>query len=456
MTQAMSVTSKPVLAPGPRIPGAMVKLVQLSPFAIRQDQLKLNYDMMKQYGSVVCMHVGSILIYFITEPDLIHEMLVQRPEDFRKAQLLRDSAGWMMGNGLLTSDGEFWKRQRKLAQPAFHHKRIEAYGTTMVEYTAQMLETWKSKPSIDLFNEMMALTLRIVNKTLFNVDLTSQVERIGALMTTILAAANDKLEVVPTLADKLAVFKRRREQQALADINAIIKQIIEEHRQAKSDSGDLLTMLLEARDENDQPMPEQQLQDEVMTLFVAGHETSANGLTWALYLLATHPEVEAKLRQEIKQVLGGRPPTIADLAQMPYGEMVVKETMRLYPPAGGVTREPIHDTQLGGYLIPAGTLIGVSTYAMHRNPKFFPDPEAFDPERFSKEREAAIPKYAYLPFGGGPRVCIGNSFAMMEIRLAIATILQRYQLTVENKEPVTAEQQFTIRPKQRIVMRVNG
>ena len=454
MTQAIPTTRERVLPPGPRIPEIMVKLAQMSPVAIRQDQLKLNYDMMKQYGSMVCMTVGSMLIYFITEPDLIHEMLVVRPEQFRKAQLLRDSAGWIMGNGLLTSDGEFWKRQRKLAQPAFHHKRIEAYGTTMVEYTTQMLDTWQDKPHFDLFNEAMALTLRIVNKTLFNVELTTEVERIGALMTTILEAANDRLEVVTTLADKIAIFKRRREQNALAEITSIIKKIIEEHRQTKEDSGDLLTMLLQACDENDQPMPEKQLQDETMTLFIAGHETSATALTWALYLVVTHPEIESKLRAEVDEVLQGRLPTVADLAMMPYSEMIMKETMRLYPPAGGVTREPIEDTHLGGYTIPAGSLIGVSTYAMHRNPKFFPDPEVFDPERFTKEREATIPKYAYLPFGGGPRVCIGNSFAMMETRLAIATILQRYKLTLENTTPVTAEQQFTIRPKQRIIMHV--
>jgi cytochrome P450 len=453
-TSAQLATTAPALPPGPRFPTLMVNFLRWSPIVIKQDLLKFNLDTMKQYGNFTATVLGDAVIYIITDPDLAHEVAVTRADEFHKGDIVRKALGEVAPNGLLLSEGDFWKRQRKLAQPAFHHKRIDAYGQVTVEMAERLMTEWAQQSTLDIFHQMSELTLRVVNKTLFNVELSEKVEHIGELVTTVLNSANDKLYALDMLADRIQVFKHRRERRALAELNRIINGIIEEHRQMKEDNGDLLAMLLQARDDEGKPMDENHLRDEVMTLFLAGHETTANALTWTFYLLAQHPEAEAKLREEMARVVGGRRPTVADLPQMPYLEMVVKESMRLYPPAGGFSREPIHDLELGGYKIPKGSSIAVSTYAMHRNPQFFERPDDFDPERFSKEREASIPKYAYLPFGAGPRICIGNSFAMMESRLALVAIMQRYRLSLANNAPVQAEQVFTIRPKGRLMMHV--
>jgi cytochrome P450 len=355
----------------------------------------------------------------------------------------------------LTSEGDFWKRQRKLAQPAFHHQRIEAYATTMVDYTLKMLDGWKAGERRDIAHEMMELALRIVNKTLFNVDLHEDCQRIGKLMLVTLAAANDRINRYEPVWERLFHGQAKREAAANQELFAIIEAIIAEHRRHGEDTGDLLSMLLAARDENGDPMSEKQLRDEVMTLFVAGHETTANALAWTFYLLAQNPQAEERLCHEVA-ALNGQPPAATDLAHLPYSEMAIKEAMRLYPPAGGVTRQPIHDIELGGYRIPKGSDIAVSTYTMQRNPALFPDPERFDPERFRPENEAKIPRYAYLPFGGGPRICIGNSFAMMEARLVLTTVLQRFRLTLAPGQSVRAEQLFTIRPRGGLKMTVQS
>jgi cytochrome P450 len=302
---------------------------------------------------------------------------------------------------------------------------------------------------------MMALTLGIVTRTLFNVDVSDQAERIGLLMHTVLEAANDSINNYNPVWERMFKTRQKRTEAAATELLKLIDEIIAEHRKSDTDTGDLLSMLLAARDEHDQPMSEGQLRDEVMTLFVAGHETTANALAWMLYLVSQHAEVHAKLLAEIA-TLNGKLPTMRDLPQMPYSEMVLKEVMRLYPPASGATREPIHDIELGGYHLPKGSSIAISTYTMHRNPKYFAQPLKFDPERFSPENEPKIPKYAYLPFGGGPRVCIGNAFAMMEARLVVLTILQRFKLSLVSSQPVRAEQLFTIRPKGGLKMGVQA
>ncbi len=440
--------------PGPHVSPLGALMVALSPVRVPFDSLTYMTESAAQFGAFYGIHFGTDITYVVTDPDLAHEILVKRAHEFHKAPMLRDAVSDFLGNGLLTSEDDFWRRQRKLAQPAFHHQRIAAYAETMVAQSRALVARWQAGQTLDVAEEMMHLTLGIVTKTLFNMDVSAQSEHIGRLMLVLLAGANDRINRTVSVWERVFRWQARAEAAALRELDALMLNIITAHRQ-QGDTGDLLSMLLAARDDDGQPMSEKQLRDEVMTLFAAGHETTANALAWAFYLLAQNPAVEDRLRAEIA-TLHGQPPTLADLARLPYSEMVIKETMRLYPPAGGVTRSPKHDLDLGGYRIPQGANLAISTYAMHRRADLFPDPLKFDPERFSPANEPNIPKYAYLPFGGGPRVCIGNTFALMEARLALITILQAFRLRLAPGQKVQAEQLFTIRPKGGLKMVVTG
>lgn len=442
--------------PGPVIPSWAQLLTNLLPWRVEFDSLRYLRQAAQKYGSFYAIWVGKQPTYVISDPALAHEILVERAKEFHKAAVVHEAVGAVVGKGLFLNEGESWRRQRKLAQPAFHHQRIAAYGQTMVEQTLEMLASWPNGAKLDIADAMTHLTLGIVNKTLFNVDVRSQAEHIGDLVTVLLTTANDRINNYRPVWARIFRGQQRRYAAAVDELLAIIDCIIAEHRRQGEDSGDLLSMLLAARDEEGNPMSEQQVRDEVMTLFIAGHETTANALAWSFYLVAQHPAVEEKLLQELAQLshLNGSPPTVHDLAQLPYSEQVVKEAMRLYPPAGGVTRQPIHDIELGGYPIAQGSMVAISTYVMHHDPQLFAEPDRFDPGRFTPENEAKIPKYAYLPFGGGPRVCIGNSFAMMEARLILLTILQRYHLALAPGQTVQAEQVFTLRPKGGLPMTV--
>ena len=440
------MTTQAATVPGPHVPGFMMTMTQLSPVRMEFDSLAYLTENAEKYGSFFAIYAGKNVTYVITDPQLAHEVLVTRHQEFHKAEMIRKAVAPFASNGLLTSEGDFWKRQRKLAQPAFHFQRIAAYGDVVTKETSKLVANWQSGENRDIALEMMALTLKVVNKTLFNIELSGEVEHIGALTTIILEAANDRLNSYNPIFERIFKRQQRREEAAINELNRIIDGIIDEHRKQGTDSGDLLSMLLEARDEEGKPMEAKQLRDEVVTLFIAGHETTANTLTWAFYLLSENPGVTEKLMAEIA-TLKGQTPTVRDLPQMPYSEQVIKETMRLYPAAGGVTRQPLHDIELGGYHIPKGSNVAISTYAMQRDAKLFPDPLRFDPERFAPENEGHIPRYAYLPFGGGPRICIGNSFAMMEARLALITILQQWKVALAPNQKVRAEQLFTTRPK---------
>jgi len=441
----MSITPNKRL-PGPSIPGWSQWLFKLWPRRLTFDSLGFQLKNAQQYGNFYAVWVGDKPIYMISDPALVHEILVERAKEFHKAEMVRRAVGPFAGKGLFTNEDEPWRRQRKLAQPAFHHQRIAAYGATMVQQTQELLAGWRASETRDMAQEMMKLTLGIVNKTLFNIDVRAQADHIGELMLIILEGANDRINNYDPIWRHIFKGYTQREAAATQELFQIIDNIIAEHRHQAEDTGDLLSMLLAARDEQGEPMSAQQLRDEVITLFVAGHETTANALVWTFYLVAQHPAVEEKLLAELA-ALQGKTPTLQDLTQLPYGEQVVKEAMRLYPPAPGITRQPVHDIELGGYQIAKGSDVAIATYAMQRDPNLFPDPERFDPDRFLPENEAKQPKYAYLPFGGGPRICIGNSFAMMEARLVLATILQRFKLALPLGQTVQAEQLFTLRPK---------
>lgn len=358
-----------------------------------------------------------------------------------------------MGNGLLTNEGDFWKRQRKLAQPAFHSRRIESYATAMVDYAQQMVSTWRTGETRRIDREMMKLTLNIVAKTLFDADVSGDADHVGELLTRILEASNDRINSAIPIPDWVPTAKTRQMHGHIAELDVILQRFIDDRRKS-SDKGDLLSMLLQARDDDGSGMDDKQLHDELMTIFLAGHETTAMNLTWTWYLLMQHPEIMTRLAKKWIMSLGDRPATLADLANLKYTEMVIKESMRLYPPAPSVGREPIADTQLGGYPVAKGALLTLSIWGLHRNPKVFPNPEVFDPERFSPENEKNIPRYGYLPFGAGPRVCIGNSFALMEARLILATMVQHIDMSLVPGQEFIPKQLVTVRPANGIEVKV--
>lgn len=438
-------------------PGQQMSTPQLLWFALTQkfDGLEYAFVTSETFGPAAYSEMGPMKVFQFTDPDLIHEVLVEKAAQFQKGNILRRAFVPFLGQGLLTSEGEFWKRQRKLAQPAFHPRRVDSYGDVMVAYTDRMLDSWHTGQTLWLDREMMKLTLGIVCKTLFDADVSEEADRIGDLVNEVLEFANETIADPFPLPEWVPTPRRQKLKAAMTELDAIIQRIIDARRQSNADRGDLLSMLLSARDDNDQGMSDKQLRDEVMTLFLAGHETTAMTMAWAWYLLTTHPAVYDRLQAEVDTVLAGRAPTVADLAQLPYAERVIKEALRLYPAAPGANRQPLEDTTIGGYPVKKGVELSLSIWAMHRSDRYFPKPDQFDPERFSPEREKEIPKGAYLPFGGGPRVCIGNAFALMEARLLLVRMVQRARLELIPGQTIKPIQLLTVRPVNGMQMKVS-
>jgi cytochrome P450 len=430
-------------APGPRAIWPLGQLVQF-----RRDPLTFLARLAREYGDVARCKAGPQSIYLLNHPDHVRDVLVTHNARFKKGRALQ-RAKRLLGEGLLTSEGDFWRRQRRLAQPAFHRQRIDAYARVMVEYAVQSSSRWRDGQTLNLSEEMMRLTLAVVGKTLFDAEVESDADEVGAALTEVMNLFDYLMLPFSELLEKLPLPPQRRFLRARAQLDAVIYRIIEERRRSPEDRGDLLSTLLHAVDEEGDRtgMTDEQLRDEVMTLFLAGHETTANALTWAFYLLAQNPEAESRLHEELDAVLeGGRLPNAEDYAALRYTEMVVSETMRLYPPAWGVGRLALEDHEVGGYLIPRGSLVLVSQYVMHRDPRFFADPERFDPERWTPEAKAARPQFSYFPFGGGPRRCIGESFAWMEAVLILATLARRWRLRLIPGRTVEAQARITLRP----------
>ncbi len=440
---------------GPRVNFLLAILSQLLPKLVPFDPLTFNLSLARDYGNIAYYRVGPLRVYQLNHPDLARQILVDQPEKFLKPRFITRAFRPFAGNGLLTSDGALWRQQRRLIQPAFHHKHIMAYGDVMVAHALAMIESFEDGAVREVSTEMTRLTLGIVVESLFGADVTRGAPDIGGLMTAILEATNQRINSALQVPDWVPTRRNLRERRALAKLDTILHQLIQTRRSSAEERGDLLTILLTAVDEDDGTrMSDRQLRDEMMTLFLAGHETTANALTWTWYLLSQHPEVEATLVDELQRVVRGRAPSGADLPNLPYTDMVVREAIRLYPPAPGFAREPIEDINIGGYVVPKGSLVSISAYALHRDPRFFPDPERFDPERFAPGWEDRIPRHAYLPFGGGPRICIGNGFAMTEARLILATVAARYQFALEPDQQVVPVQLVTLRPKNGIRMRL--
>jgi cytochrome P450 len=447
------MTQADTFPPGQRV--GWIEFIKTILFGEKFDPLAYARGMSDEYGGFTYSRFGNIEVYQVADPELAHDILVERTAEFHKG-IMKSVFEPFAGNGLLTSEGDFWKRQRKLAQPAFHYRRIESYAEAMIAHTQQMLARWQTGQTILIDREMMKLTLAIVAKTLFNADVSGDADRVGVLLNHILDAANERLNAPIRLPDWMPTPRRISQRRTIAELDAIINRVIAERRASGKDEGDLLSMLLLAQDEDGERMNDKQLRDEVMTLFLAGHETTANALTWAWYLLAQHPDVLAKMQAELDSVLGRRAPTLADLPHLPYNEMIVKETLRLFPPAPALSRSPYQDLQLGGHRVPKNALMQISIYAMQRSSRYFEQPDTFIPERFSAENEQRIPRYAYLPFGGGPRVCIGNQFALMEARLILALVGSRFELALVPGQQVVPQQMLTLRPRESFAMRVTA
>ncbi|HEX3644449.1 MAG TPA: cytochrome P450, partial [Vicinamibacterales bacterium] len=377
----------------------------------------------------------------------IRDVLVTHSRNFTKSRGLERSKR-LLGQGLLTSEGATHLRQRRLMQPAFHRDRIAGYGELMVGYADRMRQGWGDGATVDVAREMNRLTLSIVGKTLFDVDVEQQAAAVGEALTAVMESFWMMMLPFAEALERLPVPKLRRARMARARLDAIIYRMIADRRASGRDHGDLLSMLLAAQDEDEGGgMTDQQVRDEAMTIFLAGHETTANALTWTWFLLGNAPEVEAKLHRELDRVLQGRLPTMKDLASLSYVEQVVTESMRLYPPAWIIGRRTIAEYQLGEYLVPPRSILLMSPYIMHRDPRFYADAERFDPERWSPEFRAALPKFAYFPFGGGPRQCIGESFAWMELILLVATIAQQCRLRLVPGHQVVPQPLITLRAK---------
>lgn len=436
----------------PRVPGHFI-LGNLP--AYRKDPLGFGRTIAAQYGDVVDLRIFNRRIFFLAHPEHVHQVLVQDAEKFHKSPVYRIFLGRALGEGLLTSEGEGWRRQRKLAQPAFHHGRIQSYAQTMVDYADATAARWETQETLPVNREMASVTLEVVCRTLFSTDIRAEADRIGFALTELLEAITEATGAAVFLPAWLPTRNNRRIRRGVAELDSVIMPLIEARRESGEDTGDLLSMLLLARDEDGHGMSDKQVRDEAVTIVLAGHETTANALTWAWVLLAQHPEVEAKLHAELDAVLNGEKPKLEHVKQLPYTGMVVKETLRLYPPIPEVARQALEDVPLGRYVIPEGTIVLLPIYALHHDPRWFGDPDAFRPERFA-DGARALPKGVYLPFGGGPRVCIGNAFAQLEATLLLATLAQRYRLSLEPGRSVIPEATLTLRPKGDLVMRLHA
>ena len=419
---------------------------------IRRDELDFLTHCVKEYGDVCYVRVVNIPAYIVSNPDDIETVLITKNSNFIKSVFLKESRA-LLGQGLLTSEGSFWLRQRRLLQPAFHHSRIAGYAKTMMEYTDRMLESWKDGEVRDIHEDMTNLTMEIISQVLLGNDISSDTREAGEALRIFFDQFDDRfgLYVIP---DWLPTPGNIRYRNAIRRLNQIVGRVIHERLTQSGDRGDILSSLLRVQDEDGTRMTENQVRDEVMTLFFTGHETTALALSWTWYLLAQHPEVAAKLSEELGTVLAGRAPTTEDIPKLTYTDWIVKESLRLYPPAYGIVRESLNDVEIGGYTIPKGATVAIFQWSVHRDPRYYEDPEVFRPERWDNNFAKSLPRCAYIPFGAGPRICIGNTFALTEVALLLATIAQKFQVTLAPNHKVALSPSLTLRPRKGIKVRL--
>ena len=403
-----------------------------------------------EYGDAVSLRVPGIDFVGVFSPDGVRHVLQTNAKNYSKATRGYDKMRLFLGNGLVTSEGDFWKRQRRIAAPAFHRQRIEGFAASMVRATADMLDRWSAMPTtvpFDVDRAMMSLTMRIASETLLGKDLSGEADAVGEALTFLTYNTNQRIVRLLDLPLSVPTPENKRFLRAVKVVDDVLAGLLAERRASTEKHNDLLGMLLDARDEETgEAMTDAQLRDEAVTVFAAGHETTSNALSWTILLLARHAGVARKLYEEVDRVLAGRAPTVADLASLPYTKWVIQESMRLYPPAWVMGRYALQDDEVCGYRVRAGTQVLLSPWTTHRHPRYWDDPEAFDPERFSPAQSEGRHAFAYFPFGGGPRICIGNAFAMMEAQLILAMISQRFRLELAPGAHVEPERGITLRP----------
>jgi cytochrome P450 len=431
----------------------------------QRDPLGLYVRTMQHYPEIVRMRFAHRWSYTIYHPDFVKHILVDNNRNYKRNEFGNKLLKIVSGENLVTSDGDFWRKQRRLMQPAFHRKRIESFGRIMTGAAEAMLARWGKLPAgttLMVDEEMMRVTLQVVGEALFSVDLTAEAHELGRVITESSEYFAYRLANIFAPPLWVPTARNRRFKNAVASAAPIVPEMIAARRHHIAEHGpaeqagrayDMLDLLLEARyEETGEGMEDGQLNREVQTMITAGHETTSNSLTWALYLLSKHPEVEVRLHAEVDQLLKGRVPTIEDLPRLPYTQQVMEEAMRLYPAAWAMSRQSIGEDQLGPYPLPANASVVLPIYAVHRHPDFWEEAERFDPDRFSEEKKEKQHRFAYFPFGGGPRQCIGNTFALMEARLILAMIAQRYSLRTAPGYTAIPEPLVTLRVRNGLPM----
>jgi cytochrome P450 len=417
-----------------------------SVFPAWRDPLRLFLESQATYGDVVRFKFGPYDYYLINDPEVVRHVLVDNAKAYTKS---RNYLGLKMvlGDGLLTSEGEAWRQQRRLAQPGFHRDKLAGFAKQMATATRAMLERWNEEGdgAFDVHEDMMRLTFRIVGLTLFSSDVDGDAKDVGEAVEVAMHWANDYAESILRIPPFVPTPANVRFKRAMKTLDDVVFRLIADHR--ATPKPDLLGMLIDARDEaTNQGMTDRQLRDEVITMVLAGHETTANLLSWAFVLLSRHPEIARRVQAEAQRVLGDRDATLDDVKQLDLTRRVLDETLRLYPPAWAFERQSLTPDVLGAYRIEKGSIVGICPYALHRHPAYWENPEGFDPDRFLPDA-AERPKWAYLPFGGGPRTCIGNHFALMEAQLVLAMIVRDYAIALDPFAPPVLDPVITLRPK---------
>ncbi len=429
--------------PGPRV---FFPLYLMSRF--RSAPLTFIRDMTSTYGNTVYLKVPGFGAYYLfNEPENIQEILVTHQRSFHKGRGFRRLKE-LMGNGLVTSEDELHLHQRRMIQPMFHRQRLAGYADAMVSITERHINGWVDGATLDIFAEMSYLTMLVVNKTLFAIDLESEAKELGNAITTLMTSYTYTIGIIGKLRMRLPLPYTKRILAAREYLESSIQAMIAK-RHIEGDQGDLLSMLIAAQDEESEnhQMSDKQVRDEAFTLFVAGNETTANALTWTFYLLSQNPEIAQQLQAELDRVLQGRSPNYTDIESLPYTRMVLSEALRLYPPAWIMLRKPIEDVEIGGYPVAKDSSVILCQWITHHNERYYPDPFKFDPGRWTPEAIASRPKMAYFPFGGGARACIGENFAWLEGILLLATIAQKWELRLEPNFPVELLPELTLRSK---------